>query len=85
MFDAAGDPVWTHSFEVLFDEADHNRGYAEYFLLPTERFEPASTFWTKEEHVDVTNWGWFSAEELEARGEPFEPSALPGVMRSLAP
>ena len=84
-FDDAGSPVWTYSFRVSLDEADHNRGYAEYFLVPTERFEPTNTFWTEEEHVDVTNWGWFSADELEARGEPFEPSTLPDLMRSLAP
>jgi len=84
-FSEAGNPVWTYSFEVTFDEADHNRGYAEYFLVRSERFEPASTFWTEEEHVDVTNWGWFSADELEAKAEPFEPPALPGVMRALAP
>ena len=84
LFDHAGDPVWTYSFEVTFDEADHNRGYAEYFLVRSERFEPVSTFWTAEEHVDVTNWGWFSADELVALGEPYEPEPLPKVMRQLA-
>ena len=84
-FEDAGPPVWTYSFTVDFDEADHDRGYAEYFLVRTERFEPASTFWTEEEHVDVTNWGWFSADELVARGEPFEPEPLPDLLRSLAP
>ena len=84
LFDHAGDPVWTYSFKVTFDEADHNRGYAEYFLVRSERFEPVSTFWTAEEHVDVTNWGWFSADELVALGEPYEPEPLPKVMRQLA-
>lgn len=83
-YDDAGKAVWTYSFEVTFDQADHNRGYAEYFLVRTDRFEPVNTFWTEEEHVDVTDWGWFSADELETRGEPFEPAALPEVMRRLA-
>jgi len=83
-FPDAGDPVWTYSFEVTFDQADHNRGYAEYFLVRSERFEPASTFWTAEEHIDVTQWSWFTAEELEAQGEPYEPGPLPEVMRKLA-
>ena len=82
-FEDAGQPVWTYSFEVTFDEADHNRGYAEYFLVRSERFEPISTFWTAEEHVDVTQWAWFTAQELEARSEPYEPEPLPGVMRQL--
>lgn len=82
-FQDAGQPVWTYSFEVTFDEADHNRGYAEYFLVRSERFEPISTFWTAEEHVDVTQWAWFTAKELEARSEPYEPEPLPGVMRQL--
>lgn len=83
-FQDAGQPVWTYSFEVTFDEADHNRGYAEYFLVRSERFEPISTFWTAEEHLDVTQWAWFTAQELEARSEPYEPEPLPGVMRQLA-
>ena len=82
VFLVAGDPVWTYRFDVSFDQADHNRGYAEYFLVPSERFEPVSTFWTAEEHVDVTGWGWFTAEELETSGEPFEPQQLPEVLRS---
>jgi len=83
-FDDAGRPVWTYSFDVRFDQADHNRGYAEYFLVQSDRFEPLNTFWTAEEHVDVTQWDWFTADELEARSEPYEPEPLPGVMRRLA-
>ena len=83
-FQDAGQPVWTYSFEVTFDEADHNRGYAEYFLVLSERFEPLNKFWTAEEHVDVTQWAWFTAQELEARSEPYEPEPLPGVMRQLS-
>ena len=83
-FDDAGRPVWTYSFDVTFDQADHNRGYAEYFLVQSDRFEPLNTFWTAEEHVDVTQWDWFTADELEARNEPYEPEPLPAVMRRLA-
>ena len=83
-FEDAGRPVWTYSFDVTFDQANHNRGYAEYFLVQSDRFEPLNTFWTAEEHVDVTQWDWFTADELEARSEPYEPEPLPGVMRRLA-
>ena len=84
-FENAGEPVWTYSFDVSFDEADHNRGYAEYFLVRSQRFEPVSTFWTAEEHVDVTKWAWMTADELAEQSEPYEPEPLPGVMKGLAP
>jgi len=31
----------------------------------------------------VTDWRWWSAEELEATTEPFEPAILPQLMRRL--
>ncbi len=77
-FQDAGQPVWTYSFEVTFDEADHNRGYAAYFLVRSERFEPLNTFWTAEEHVDVTQWAWFTAKELEARRNPMNQNRCQG-------
>jgi 8-oxo-dGTP pyrophosphatase MutT (NUDIX family) len=82
--DDVGQPVWTYDFEVTFDQADHNQGHAEYFHVRTQRFEPVSTFWTPEEHVDVTDWRWFSAEQLETSQEPYEPAHLPGLIRSLS-
>ena len=83
-FEDAGGPIWTYSFDVHFDQADHNRGYAEYFLVRTERFEPTNTHWTPEEHVDVTDWRWFTADDLVATGEPLEPDYLPDLMRRYA-
>jgi len=75
------DPVWTYEFSVAWDEADHNRGYAEYFFARTERFTPVSTFWTAEEHVDVTGWNWFRAEDIEGGFDPYEPVYLPTLIR----
>ena len=75
------EPVWTYDFEVAWDQADHNRGYAEYFFVHTQRFEPVSTFWTAEEHVDVTGWHCFGVEELEVGTDPFEPVYLPTLIR----
>ena len=82
--DAVGDPVWSLDFDVAWDEADHDRGHAEYYVLRCERFTPASTNWTAEEHVDVTAHRWFTADELEASGEPFEPAELPALLRRFA-
>lgn len=80
--DAVGEPIFTLDFDVAWDEADHDRGHAEYYLVRVaERFEPLSTNWTEEEHVDVTAHGWFSAEELAARREPYEPVELPELIR----
>lgn len=82
--DSVGEPVWSLDFGVAWDEADHDRGHAEYYLVRCDRFEPASTNWTAEEHVDVTAHGWFTADELEASGEPFEPAELPALLRRFA-
>ncbi|QOD92664.1 NUDIX domain-containing protein [Chryseoglobus sp. 28M-23] len=79
--DAVGEPVWSLDFDVAWDEADHDRGHAEYYVVRCERFTPASTNWTAEEHVDVTAHRWFTADELEASGEPFEPAELPALLR----
>lgn len=84
-FEAVEGPVWSFDFEVSFDQADHDRGHAEYFFVTTERFEPTPEFWTPEEHVDVTRWAWLTAQEIEAGHEPFEPEYLPHLVRSLAP
>jgi 8-oxo-dGTP pyrophosphatase MutT (NUDIX family) len=82
-FDSLQGPVWSYDFEVSFDQADHDRGHAEYFFVTTGRFEPLSEFWTPEEHVDVTAWGWFSATEIETSKDPYEPAHLPTLVRDL--
>ncbi len=83
-FADAGDPVWTYDFEVSWDQADHDRGHAEYFLVRTERFEPTNEFWTAEEHHDVSDWGWFSAEEIRRSATPHEPQFLPDLVSRLS-
>jgi 8-oxo-dGTP pyrophosphatase MutT (NUDIX family) len=82
--DSVGDPVWSIDFDVAWDAADHDRGHAEYYLVRCERFEPVSTNWTDDEQVDVTANGWFTADELLATGQPFEPYDLPRLLRSFA-
>lgn len=82
--EAVGEPVWSLDFDVAWDEADHDRGHAEYYVVRCERFEPVSTNWTDDEHIDVTAHGWFTAAELLATGQPFEPYDLPRLMREVA-
>jgi len=83
--DAVGEPVHTIDFAVGWDEADHDRGHAEYYLVRVAaRFDPSSEHWTDEEHVDVTSHRWFTGDELAASGEPFEPRELPELLRRFA-
>lgn len=82
--DSVGEPVWSLDFDVAWDDADHDRGHAEYFVVRCERFDPVSTNWTESEHVDMTRHGWFTADELLRSGEPFEPYDLPRLLRVCA-
>jgi 8-oxo-dGTP pyrophosphatase MutT (NUDIX family) len=79
--DSVGDPIWNHDFNVVWDEADHDTGHAEFYLLTTHHFEPVSTNWTPEEHVDVEASRWWSLDDLLATMEPFEPPELPDLVR----
>lgn len=82
--DTVGEPIWKLDFDVAWDEADHDRGHAEYFVVRCERFDPVSTNWTESEHIDMTRHGWFTADELLRSGEPFEPYDLPRLLRVVA-
>lgn len=82
--DSVGTPIFSMDFETAWDSADHDRGHAEYFLLRCERFEPVSTNWTDDERLDMTAHEWFTAAELLATGQPFEPYDLPRLLRAAA-
>jgi len=82
--ESVGEPVWSLDFDVAWDTADHDRGHAKYYVVRCERFEPVSTNWTESEHVDVTAHGWFTAADLLATGQPFEPYDLPRLLRDAA-
>jgi 8-oxo-dGTP pyrophosphatase MutT (NUDIX family) len=76
----APEPVWRYEFDVSWDQASHNRGYAEYFVAHAdEEFEPVSDFWTPEEHIDVTASKWWAVGELSATTDPYEPLSLPDL------
>ena len=82
--DAVGESVFSLEFDVAWDAADHDLGHAEYYVMRCERFEPVSTNWTDDEHIDVTGHGWFTADQLLASGQPFEPYDLPRLLRQAA-
>src|SRR5690606_21129040 len=54
-----GEPVWSHDFDVQWDDADHDTGHAEFFTAVVDAFEPSSEHWTEEEHVDVLAHKWW--------------------------
>ncbi|MDQ1569833.1 MAG: hypothetical protein QOF79_507 [Actinomycetota bacterium] len=80
-----GPPVWNHDFDVAWDDADHDTGHAEFYARRTTTFEPTTTGWTPEEHVDVLAHRWWSLSELLATDEPYEPAELIDLMRRELP
>ncbi len=75
-----GDPVWQWDFTVEWDNADHDTGHAEYYVVRTRRFELSRANWTDDEKIDTLDAHWWSLDELVASGEPFEPATLPSLI-----
>jgi 8-oxo-dGTP pyrophosphatase MutT (NUDIX family) len=81
IIDDPGDVVFVLDHDVDFDQADHNRGHSEFYVVHTDVFELSDAEWTDDERVDILAWRWFNADELEALDEPFEPAELPALVR----
>jgi 8-oxo-dGTP pyrophosphatase MutT (NUDIX family) len=71
-----GEPVWNYDFVVTWDDADHDTGHAEYYVVHTDRFEISRANWTDDEKVDTLDVRWWSLDELRATDEPYEPEPL---------
>jgi 8-oxo-dGTP pyrophosphatase MutT (NUDIX family) len=71
-----GKPVWNLDFVVEWDDADHDTGHAEYYVVHTTRFDPSHEHWTDSEKVDTLDQRWWSLDELRSTTEPFEPAQL---------
>lgn len=81
---SVGEMVYSETIPLPYDEAIYPEAYQEFFVHPVEsEFEPDRSGWTESERIDVTDWRWWSAEELEATNEPFEPASLPELLRRL--
>ncbi|TPW70913.1 NUDIX hydrolase [Schumannella sp. 10F1B-5-1] len=74
-------PVFSLDFDVTWDQADHDRGHAEYYVTRTMSFTPASDNWTDDEQVDLEQHRWWSVDELDATDDPYEPEELPELVR----
>jgi 8-oxo-dGTP pyrophosphatase MutT (NUDIX family) len=71
-----GEPVWNYDFVVEWDNADHDTGHAEYYVVDTTNFEPSSAGWTDDEKIDTLDFRWWSLDDLRTTSEPFEPANL---------
>ena len=81
---ACGESVWSQDFDVTWDEADHDRGHAEFYVVHTDGFRLDDSDWTDDERVDITASRWWTVDELAATEEPFEPVELPDLVRRAA-
>jgi 8-oxo-dGTP pyrophosphatase MutT (NUDIX family) len=70
------EPVWSYDFIVEWDDADHDSGHAEYYVVHTPRFEISRENWTDDEKIDTLDVRWWSLEELRLTTEPYEPTQL---------
>lgn len=76
-----GESVHARDFAVAWDEADHDRGHAEFYVVRTDGFELSDAGWTDEERVDILASRWWTADELVATDEPFDPPELIELVR----
>jgi 8-oxo-dGTP pyrophosphatase MutT (NUDIX family) len=82
--ETVGELVYSETIPLPYDEAIYPQAYQEFFVFRVDsEFEPDQSGWTESERIDVTHWRWWSAEELEATQEPFEPDSLPQLLRRL--
>jgi 8-oxo-dGTP pyrophosphatase MutT (NUDIX family) len=82
---ALNGPVWSHSFDVQWDSADHDTGYAEFYTATVDSFEPSSAGWTDDEKIDVLAHRWWTVSELLSTTELFEPAELVDLVRRQLP
>ena len=77
-----GPRVFVEDVPLPYDEAIYPGAHQEYFLARVDQeIEPDRSGWTDTEQVDVSDWRWWSIEQLEATREPFEPRQLPQILR----
>lgn len=80
-----GPRVWVEDVSLPYDEAIYPGAHQEYFLSHTDReWEPDTSGWSDSERVDVTDWRWWTREQLLATREAFEPRQLTELMREWA-
>ena len=77
-----GEPVWTHDFDVEWDDPDHDTGHAVFYEAEVDAFVPSQDFWTDDEKVDVLEHRWWRVEELATSCDRFEPAELVEIVQT---
>lgn len=80
--DSVGEPFAHVDFAVNTEWHPYELGHWSWFAIRTDRFEPSDAGWMPDEHVDIVGHRWFTADELAASGESFEPMDLPELIRA---
>jgi len=80
--DSVGEPFAVVDLDVDTAWHPYELGHWAWFALRTDRFEPSDAGWMPDEREDIVASRWWSAEELEASGETFEPADLPALIRA---
>ena len=70
-FDGPVDTRW-HPYET---------GHWAWFAIRTAHFDPSDAERMPDERVDIVGTRWWTADELEASGEEYEPEDLPDLIR----
>jgi len=81
VIDALPEPFRVVDLDVDTAWHPYELGHWAWFAIRTGRFEPSDAGWMPDERVDIVEHRWWTADELEASGEPYEPDDLPGLIR----
>jgi 8-oxo-dGTP pyrophosphatase MutT (NUDIX family) len=80
--ESVGEPFAVVDLKVDTAWHPYALGHWAWFALRTDRFEPSDAGWMPDERVDIVAHRWWTAEELEASGEQYEPDDLPALIRA---
>lgn len=79
--ESAGEPFRTVDLDVNTAWHPYELGHWAWFAIRAEHFTPDDAGWMPDEREDIVAHRWWTAPELEASGEPFEPDDLPDLIR----
>jgi 8-oxo-dGTP pyrophosphatase MutT (NUDIX family) len=84
VIDVPGTVVFTRQFTWDFEGSDYQQEES-FFLVRTSSFRPTSEAWTETEAATITDWKWWSIDELEGTDETVFPENLAEQLRRLVP
>lgn len=79
--ESAGEPFAHVDLDVNTAWHPYELGHWSWFAIRTDRFEPSDAGWMPDERLDIVESRWWTADGLEASGEPYEPDDLPALIR----